>query len=234
MKLAMLVTFSVAMLGSSFGQCAVPEELTAVQATYRTQMQSAQGSGTRQSVIWKFERGVDYVAVSDMAHKAVELWQRDAGHRLWYRQAFHREKKIVEYQPAELRIGGISDSWKQIASVIDPDKLMPLTYVGAAARVLGQSVELYRGTLNGERIKVGWLPALRIPAYVEKQASNGTSSLRLLSLAAPGPTSTEWATGFDSLVDYESIDFADLGDRDQDPFIGRLIKHEESWFSRSR
>jgi hypothetical protein len=213
---------------ASPGQSAEPSRVV---AGYRSEMRTERnGVPVTASIDWRFERGESYAAVSDAASHRAERWQRDETGRLWYWRIYGAERKVIEYAPADLGIGGIANSWQRVVTVIDPKVLEQLNRLSGHKEVLGRDAEVYSGIVNGVTTEVWWLPAEQLPAYVARRSLGSSSSLTLQSLQLLDESNERWARSVALLEGYETLDFSDIGDREGDPFIERIMRLEGTWF----
>ena len=91
-------------------------------------------------------------------------------------------------------------------------------------RVAGHRAAVYRGTLDGVSTELGWIAELQLPARVERRVGDDRQELRLTGLEQGEAAAMRFMTR-EQLQAYESIDFADLGDRHGDPFVERVMNH---------
>lgn len=222
MKSFFRVFVGVVVLTTVFSAAA--SELPPITATYRVERKQGDAAGVA-TFEWKFRRSPSCVAADDERALVSEQWQRDEQGRIWYKRIFHKEKKVIEYQPADLGIGGVESKWSRIASVLEPAELEGMKLQEQTAGFEGRTVSVYRGTRQAKSWEVQWLAAEQIPARISvgEQGSPGYYSLSLLSLSRGNADAS--ICGAD-LTNYETIDFADIGDRQGDPFIAALMKYE--------
>lgn len=192
-------------------------------AAYRLETrETGPNDAPARSLTWELRRASKCVVVSDAERRVTERWDRDEQGRIWYRRIFHEERKVIEYQPADLRLGGMEARWAPIASVIDPAELGELVRDVRTEVFQGQEVAVYRGLRRGVPTEIGWLAAESIPERIVLEGKIGTSTLRLISIE-PSAAQVCGRLDFDG---YETIDFADIGDRHSDAFLERLMRYE--------
>lgn len=215
---AIVIVFSMCCFGAGFAH----ERLPAIVATYS----QAGEESSSEPVTWELRRGADCVLATNGKSGISERWQRDEEGRVWYRRIFHSEEKIVEYQPTDLRLGNVDREWTRIASILDPEVLQTLELQAHRPQLHGRNASVYRGTRDGESWEVWWLAVEEIPARVRISTAAGASVLQLVKLDL---------VEFDSAIcdapstaHFESIDFADLGDRHGDPIIESMLKRQGS------
>jgi hypothetical protein len=190
----------------------------------RYQETRGDGDGHRHAAEWVFIRNGAQVELGRGGY--VELWERDAQGEISWQRIFHDARKLISYTPGELRTERRAPSWEALNSIIDERLLGSLRPAGAT-RYLGRVATRYRGEVGGERIEVLWLDAERLPATVSRRDKVHSYQLRLRELRpapAPGWPRADMARA----ADYVFIDGSDLGDREYDPFVRRVLAMDEA------
>lgn len=196
-------------------------DLPALACRYETTHENTSVSGANpqekltSSYLW---REATRVETRDAGGKTGAVWERGSNGEIFYRKLYHQARKAIEYYPDDLRAAGHYPRWQAVASIFDPELL------GSKLKQLGQEVymgrnaERYRGEMDGVTIEVLWLTQERLPALVKKATANRSDMLRLAEIwpleLAPWASSTRV-----ELDQYEHLDFADLGDKESDPFV---------------
>lgn len=167
------------------------------------------------SYLW---READRVETRDANGETGALWERGNDGVIFFRKLYHQAHKAIEYYPDDLRAAGQNPQWDAVASTFDP------TLLGSALKRVGKEIYLdreaarYRGEVDGVVMEVLWLTQERVPAMVTKTAANRVDTLRLAEIwpieKAPWMRSTS-----ELLVQYQHLDFTDLGDMESDPFV---------------
>lgn len=166
---------------------------------------------------WLFWRSAQRIEVSVPRQQTGEVWLKD-GRTLFYQKVFHADRKIVEYQREDLSALNVAVSWQTNALMIDPAVLQQLAVVGEDWIDGHPALEL-EGTVDGIQYDVIWLVDVNVPYALEKQDENGNRErTRLQALYAAGDATLPAP---DNRA-YEIIDYADLGDRERDPFVLKI------------
>lgn len=192
----------------------------ALAATYQLTMR---GAGTSHHAQFLLLRSDDVVEVHDEHSGVIERWEREAGGRLFYQRIFPDARKVIEFQPPDLRSAQVTGDWDVVRTVTGTAVLDQLEPRGNR-RVAGHRAAVYRGTLDGVSTKLGWIAELQLPARVERRLGDDRQELRLTALEQGEAAAMRFTTR-EQLQAYESIDFADLGDRHGDPFVDRVMNH---------
>jgi hypothetical protein len=180
--------------------CALPaaaSELAAVRARY------ALKRGDHVEHL-ELVRAADRVAHTFVERGVRELWQRDARGELEHWRAYPAQGKSVHYTPGDLRTINSWPRWDALTQLISASEL---------ATLKPNKKGVLEGTLRGQPARVEWRDDVALP----KRISIGQLSMELLSVE---PVS---AVERDTLT---SIEFADLGDMEYDPFVRRFLAHD--------
>lgn len=162
---------------------------------------------------WQFWRSAGRIEMNIPARQTGEVWMQD-GNTLFYQKLFHADRKIVEYQSADLDALNVPVQWRTNELMIDPQVLQQLQ-VEDEHWIDGHPALELSGTVDGIEYDVVWRVDLNLPQQLSKQDAAGnreTTRLldaQLLSSSTAPPDSSQ----------YEIIDYADLGDRERDPFV---------------
>ena len=190
----------------------------AVAAEYRSTV-TAEGASP-ESRTWHYWRDTDCIQRENVATGTGERWDRD-GRTLFLTRLYHADRKGIEYRSDDLEILNATPAWTQLALLVDPAVLAGLAEVEAGWRD-GVPVRHYAGTFDGARWDVKVRTDLMLPVEVRVERGTASESVELVSAVARdrAPFEPTQATG------YEIIDYADLGDRERDPFVMRVTAAE--------
>lgn len=167
-------------------------------------------------VAWRFFREHDRIDIENLEARTGERWQRD-GNTQFFFKTFHADRRSVEYRTDDLKVINAALSWQQHAMLIDPAVLGALAEQDAGWRD-GYPYRRYVGTVNGEKLDVVWRVDLNLPVVLEREGGDFRERTELK--AAYTLASAPWSRP--DQTDYDVIDFADLGDRERDPFVLRV------------
>lgn len=199
------------------------DRLPAAAAEYRTTvaMQSTEHSHAAEvlpaeAVLWRFWRDADQIVIERPQLGLGELWQRD-GKSLIHRKLYHAERRAIEFQEDDLKMLGSHPAWSKLGLLLDPAILAGLT-AEEATESDGTPVREYRGSAAGAEWHVIVRLDLALPVLIERETGGLSERTELLQAyvlaAAPWPP-----TAGDS---YDIIDYADLGDKEYDPFVVKV------------
>lgn len=164
-------------------------------------------------VSWRLWRN-DRQIITERPQRAVgESWQRD-GQTLIHRKLYHADQRAIEFQPDDLKMLQAAPSWQKLALLVEPTLLKQLT-AGEIAWRDGYPVRDYQGHLEGTEWHVVMRLDLALPGVIERRQGGFFERTKLLN-AYPLSQSPWQPTSADN---YPIIDFADLGDKETDPFV---------------
>jgi hypothetical protein len=219
MQIAWSVSGAAALL--ALGACTdrgpVPEPdftaLPAIAAQYQTE---TFGGGAVERVEWRFWRAPDRLWSDNLADRTGERWQRD-GRVLFHQKLFHDDARGIHFQMHDLGMFGPLPAWVEKALLVDPALLAALPVTKAGWRD-GHPFRRYAGEVDG----VAWDITLRVdlllPTVIERARGGLRQRTRLQ--AAHALAEAPWQPT--PSTRYELIDFADLGDRETDPFVQKV------------
>lgn len=142
-----------------------------------------------------------------------ELWRRLADGRIDYVYVMHDERRSIEYSPIDLALIDQQPDWARLGAILshaDLERLEP----GAKGRVAGLQFRRYRGTLGKARVDVAWIPGLALPYRLKYRYPGETVTIRLLRRYPDAPPIAPSTA--DVLAAYQSVDYADIGDMEED------------------
>lgn len=183
-------------------------------------------SGQNHTTPWYFWRSDNRVETRDAHGETGEVWESDPRGQISYTKLFHPAGKTIDYTPGDLRALAMKADWNQIRSIIDPGLLgTPLKRIGEQT-VDGQRAERYAGEVDGVSTEVLWLPERKLPARIEK--TQGGVTVRLRMAECKPLASAPWTITSDTrMQSYQHLDYADLGDKENDPFVKNVVGHNE-------
>ncbi len=173
---------------------------------------------------WYLWRDANAVETADLATAQNNVWERLGEDDYSYHRVFHRDQRVVEYLPGEIRTRHAQPDWDKLASVVSPQLLESLKR-GASKHQFGQKAVHYSGTLNGRKIDLWWLEQARLPARLQIVGPQQHMELRLKEIHATAPA--DWPRATDQrIAGYGKIDASDFGDMESDPFVARVMAQD--------
>lgn len=173
---------------------------------------------------WYLTRNATRIETFNAGSRQAEIWERGAAGEIEYRRVFLDDSRIVEYSAGELKARRVRPNWGALASVIAPGRLAGLRKT-AERTVLGRRAVVLEGRIDGVPARLWWLPGERLPALLEHGRGGTLVRLRLRELHAVPPASWPGMTET-RLSGFGTIDAADLGDMEYDPFVRKVMRQD--------
>lgn len=164
-------------------------------------------------VTWRFWRDSQQITIERPQLGMGELWQRD-GQSTIHRKLYHADQRAIEFQDDDLKMLETTPSWQKLALLLDQKLLAQLT-AGDLEWSDGYPIREYQGKVAETEWNIVMRMDIGLPMLIERQHGDFSERTELLnayalSLAPWRPTPTNG---------YDVIDFADLGDKEYDPFV---------------
>lgn len=168
---------------------------------------------------WYFDRSDSRIETARKDYS--EIWERDEHHEITLKRVFHQDQKLIEYTPGLLRAERRIKEWSILASIIDVRSLTRLDNQGKTT-ILNQPAIRFSGQSGDEKIEIIWLTRQAIPAKIVRISREGSYTLELKELREVRDSA--WpAVNQETLDNYEWLDGSDLGDREYDPFVRKVL-----------
>lgn len=166
---------------------------------------------------WVFSRSAERVEVFLPQQATGEAWLKD-GPAMFYEKIFHADRKVIEYQPEDLSALNVEANWETNRLMLAPGVLAQLPIDGGFWEQ-GHPVSVLKGSVNGVDYEVHWLVDLNIPQSLVSLNSSGRREVTQLEGVVP---ENQQAGIIPASQGYDVIEYADLGDRERDPFVMKV------------
>jgi hypothetical protein len=147
-----------------------------------------------------------------------ELWLRDARGELEHVRSFPRDGKSVHYTSGDLRTISLEPDWNTLSSLLGSGELASLRPAGTERALDQRRARVLRGTLRAQSARLSWLEDLSLPAKLSLGQGKSKVVISLLSVAECTPSLCTPPRS-----ELRSLEFADLGDMEYDPFVRRFL-----------
>lgn len=164
-------------------------------------------------VHWRFWRNSKKIDIERPQLGVGESWQQD-GRAIIHRKLYHADQRAIEFQQDDLKMLEAAPSWHKLSLLLDQSLLEQLS-ASDIKWSEGFPVRDYQGTVNGTAWHIVMRMDIALPILVESRSAQASERTELLNAYAL--TAAPWQpTPSDA---YEVIDYADLGDKEYDPFV---------------
>jgi hypothetical protein len=171
---------------------------------------------------WYWWRQPDRVETRDAEGNTGQIWESSKTGQITYWRVLHKDKRIIEYTPGDLRALGQHPDWATVTRVIDPTLLTTKLRPVGKGEILGRQAQRYQGQGDGVEFEIWWLEQEQVPALVRQVSEHREETLRLKEIYPL--QKSPWTRS--QIVDYMHLDYADLGDKESDPFVRSLLHGE--------
>jgi hypothetical protein len=188
-----------------------------IAAEFRTSVVVAGDSHRGSEVSWRVWREPNRVVIEDITANTGAIWQRDGG-SLFLQKVFHDDRKSVEYQMDDLQMSGVeTGSLLRQSLLVDPALLQQLTLKKSGWKD-GVPLQRYAGKVGDQTWDITLRTDLSIPVSID--VLTPTRRERTQLIASHFLEQSPWTPT--SSVAYDIMEFADLGDRQSDPFVAKV------------
>jgi hypothetical protein len=142
-----------------------------------------------------------------------EVWERQPNGQISLSRLFVNDRKLVSYAPGDLLALGSVPAWSELGSFVSADFKQVFKHAPGSAWRAGLSSQEYVRGSGRSRVRLFWAEQLSLPTSITR------GQLRL-ELKSAQPCTPELCKAA-SRVGMSDIDFSDLGDREQDPWVRR-------------
>ena len=144
-----------------------------------------------------------------------DIWSQHRG-RVSLTRAFDEYQHAIEYQPNEL---AYQPSWRDVFQLVAIPELSKMQLV--EQKNIGCFVEQhYALTENGMEYQLVWLPNLSLVKFLQVKSTKFTQQWQL---TGHQHNSQEITALFEQYSQYQSTDYADIGDNEAIPFLATMI-----------
>lgn len=169
-----------------------------------------------QRVVWRFWRDDSRIVIDRPQLGVGELWQRD-GRALLHHKLYHQDRRAIEFQEDDLKMLETKPAWQKLALLVDHGLLEKLT-ASDVEWSDGLPIREYHGQVDDWRWRVVMRLDIGLPLSIVREKGDVSETTELVN-AYPLDKAPWQAKVSD---DYDVIDFADLGDKEYDPFVVKV------------
>ena len=169
---------------------------------------------------WRLWRTRDRIETRNETTQTGEVWTRVSTNQIAHDKLFLADRTVLEYAPGELRAAQQRVDWDRLGGLVEAKVLARDFKPGGTTTILGRRAQQYqRKTASGTE-EIWWLPAEQIAALIRRELPDRTVTTQLQEIYPAGQP--PWAPG--STAGFRTIDFADLGDMESDPFVRKITR----------
>jgi hypothetical protein len=179
---------------------------------------SSQANQAREWQFWRTPTRME-ISTGDLR----EIWELQANGSIWSAQINVNDKSFLEYAPIDARALQPEQNWQHVHNLLDLAQLKKFQPGALRTSTFG-AFKTYR--LKPKKLKsqleVALLVANQLPLSWHKKTPCGQEKLQLIELREGFPDADPPSTE-QLLANYLRVDVADIGDREMDPRVQRLV-----------
>ncbi|WP_213611534.1 hypothetical protein [Pseudoalteromonas sp.] len=160
----------------------------------------------------------DHQQVAHQGEMITELWQQLSNNQLRPIRFFNAEQRGIEYQPSEVR--GVQN-WSAKNQLVDSHLIEKMTLVNTQGEGCDQ-VKNYVLTEGDTQFKLTFLPQSKLVKTFRVTNEKGQTET-VLSLNKVNSDAQVITAQFAKLDNFQTTDYADIGDNESDPFLAKMI-----------
>jgi len=192
------------------------EQLPELAAEFETVITASDGNENVQiqRYRWRFWRAAKRIETRNLGDNSGEVWEKSANGDIAYTQVFHDQKQAIDYLPGDLSAIGAELDWTALATLVNKGMLSGLV-ADDQENVLGHVARHYQRNDPEKPLEITWLEDEQIPAMIKRTEQGHTLITRMTAVYSL--TQASWP--YNRATEYRHTDFADLGDKENDPII---------------
>lgn len=167
---------------------------------------------------WRFWRSPTYVQTYNLQDDTGEAWTKSPSGEIGYQRLFHAQQQSIDYLPGDLKAIGSALDWPMLASLLNREMIKDLA-CSDDVDALDRQIQRCHTRSEPEALQLVWLTQEQLPASITLMEHEHRLTTRLL--AAYPLAKSPWVQP--SSDHYRQIDFADIGDKENDPFIKSIL-----------
>lgn len=150
-----------------------------------------------------------------------KIWAHTSNHKVKSIHYYDNEKRAIEFEPNDLKMIKPSTlpGWSQIYQLIDQELLDQFALIDSNGKGCDREQEFKLVTKN-QYFTLVWLPELAIIKSLSIKSKNKENLIELTNILTGKVTISDF---FEEREQYQSTDFADIGDNETDEFLLKRV-----------
>lgn len=158
---------------------------------------------------WKFWRNHNRIETHNLSDNSGEIWIKSNNDAIEYQRVFHDQKQIIDYRDSDLVALGSTPNWFAVATLVNPAIIQTLLSDNQENEFEQLAVHY-----KNDDIEMTWLTQSQIPAMIKRYEHGHLLLTKIINIKTNAPLETS---------QYQHTDFADIGDKENDPFIKSVL-----------
>ncbi len=211
MKQLLFILSALASTSALAQQCDI--DATQLTADYTITNQHKSQQSTQSLTVWR-----NNTQVAHQSETLTELWQQLSNNQLRPVRYFNAEQRGIEYQPSEVR--GVQN-WSAKSQLVDNHLIAKMTLVSTQGEGCNE-VKNYALNEGDSQFKLSFLPQAKLVKTFSVTNKKGQTET-VLSLNHVNSDEQAIAAQFANWDRWQTTDYADIGDNENDPFLAKMI-----------
>jgi len=146
----------------------------------------------------------------------IDIWVKYPNQQVALNRYFESQKRVIEYQPTELKR---SVNWQKKYQLITHEQIKEMDLITQGGSGCYQQEE-YHLKKDNFVVQLSWLPQLNLVKSLIVTQGEHTKTWQLKKVE---PLQSAVEQFFEKRYNYQSTDYADIGDNESDPFLLNMI-----------
>jgi hypothetical protein len=181
------------------------------------QQESWEQTGIHQESFWLW-RYKNQVAQQNKTNGITKYWYHLPNNQVKSMLLFEQFNKAIEYDPNDLPTDTSEPGWQEKVQLVSDRQLASLTRVREQGTGCARE-EVYQSH-DAPELQLVWLPELKLVKYMKQRRDGKSVEWKLVKVDL---NTSSIQKQFDTWMSFQTFDFADIGDNENDPFIRQMI-----------
>jgi len=201
---------------TTLATCKINNAVIGAKYKITTQHIKTDKSNTRYLLLWRNNKQVAQ-QLSDTG--VTEVWEKTNNGLLRLVRYFDKHHRGIEYQPNEINNGKGDKNW-DVKSQLIADKLIKSMHKKSEKGKVCENIINYTLKTNNKKINLNWLTQQNLIKTYSETSALGKIKWELIEVTTD---KKQINNVFSIRSDYQTTDYADIGDNESDPFLMKMI-----------
>lgn len=166
--------------------------------------------------LWRLENQVAHERIDT---GITDLWQQLSNGRVRLIRYFDVEQHAIEYQADEIKYRNVDEHWQKLQHMVTNNLLTKMTVIAQSGYGCDR-LETYQLTTDKQILTIKWMPEYQLIKSSLTVSDDEEKRWQLISLTNDQQTIEQEFIRRDN---YQSTDYADIGDNESNPFLIKMI-----------
>ncbi|MEP1385461.1 MAG: hypothetical protein ABJK64_16895 [Paraglaciecola sp.] len=148
-----------------------------------------------------------------------EMWQKVTNDLIKPIRFFNKYERAIEYQPGESVHGKKELDWEYRNQLVSDTLITNMPVIEQQGKGCNQ-IEIRQKETENTKLTITWMPQLKLIKSFKLKTAMGLETWVLDELKTQDADTVNY---FNKLYDYQTTDYADIGDDHTDPFLTKMV-----------